>query len=843
MGELYEAEDLELRERVALKTILSTIADSDRSIALFKREVHLARQVTHPNVCRIYDVFRHRPPGADGSTQDVVFLAMELLRGETLAEKLHRDRRFPTTDVLPMARQMAAGLAAAHRAGVVHRDFKSLNVMLVEPSAGEHDVRVVITDFGLARRSAQDGVTAVSMLTEAGVISGTPAYMAPEQVEGGEVTPATDVYAFGVVLYELVTGVCPFVADSPVLTAIKRLREPPPPPSLHVPDLDPRWEATILRCLARHPVDRFSNVLDVVASLEGAAVEQAAARRSSSRRWAVGARWTVAALILAAVAAGYAWYAAGRGPAGITSIAVLPFENVGRDAEQDYLSDGLSEGLTNRLSQLAGIKVAAHSSSSRFTGKKADPREVARALDVAAILTGRVSSRGDRLSISVELINGSDGSVIWGDQYVRTVTDLPQMPGEISRDVAEKLQVRLTADDRQRIAASGAVNAKAYELLLRGHLQRAKGSTEDRQKALDYFRQAIEADPNYALAYADLSDIYRSLINSGTFAPAEFLPIARSAAQKARELDDSLADAHYALANLMTYSWEWEEAEREYKRAIELNPNLALARRWYAAYLRLMGRHDQAIAEITRARQLDPLSPGVNATVGFVLSSAGRYDEASEALKKTLEMDRSYPYTHLFLGHVYAAQKKHRRGDRGLSSGCGTRSRHAPDEDFARRGVRGRGAGRSSAGDSGRVADGQGARLERGVGHPPGGVGPTRAGVHLARGCVSGARASPADAWRGSGVRSAARRPALSGSAATGRSQTLNHPSWPTARCVNVRLRTMNTEPNESPAWSATWPVRHRIPPGQRRDGPGLPGPGHAAEPPGCDQVSLAGAG
>ena len=214
MGELYYAEDLELRERVALKTILSTIADSDRSIALFKREVHLARQVTHPNVCRIYDVFRHRPPGADGSTQDVVFLAMELLRGETLAEKLHRDRRFPTTDILPIARQMAAGLAAAHRAGVVHRDFKSLNVMLVEPSAGEHDMRVVITDFGLARRSAHDGATAVS-LTEAGVISGTPAYMAPEQVEGGDVTPATDVYAFGVVLYQMVTGVCPFVADSP----------------------------------------------------------------------------------------------------------------------------------------------------------------------------------------------------------------------------------------------------------------------------------------------------------------------------------------------------------------------------------------------------------------------------------------------------------------------------------------------------------------------------------------------------------------------------------------------------------------------------------------------------
>ena len=231
--------------------------------------------------------------------------------------------------------------------------------------------------------------------------------------------------------------------------------------------------------------------------------------------------------------------------------------------------------------------------------------------------------------------------------------------------MAGKLRLRLTEGDQQRIAKSGEVNPKAYELLLRGHSLRARGSIEDRQKALDYFRQAIDADPNYALAYADLSDIYRSLINSGTFGP-EFLPIARSAAQKARDLDDSLADAHFALANLMTYTWEWTEAEREYTRAIELNPNLALAHRWYAAYLRIMKRHDQAIAEITRARELDPLSPAVNATVGFVLTSAGRYDEASESLKKTLELDRSYPYTHLFLGDVYAAQRNLPRRSRPI---------------------------------------------------------------------------------------------------------------------------------------------------------------------------------
>ena len=286
MGELYAAEDLELRERVALKTILPHIAKDERSILRFKREVHLARQVTHPNVCRIYDVFRHRyaAAGADGPGDEVVFLAMELLHGETLADKLHRDGRFSTAELLPVVRQMAAGLTAAHRVGVVHRDFKSLNVMLVTPARAEDGMRVVVTDFGLAWRSTQDESTGLSLspsMSEEGEISGTPAYMAPEQVEGGPVTPATDVYALGVVLYEMVTGVWPFVGETPVKTAIKRLREPAPSPRVHVPDVDPLWEATILRCLARQPEDRFASAGDVVSALEGASLSADAAPAST----------------------------------------------------------------------------------------------------------------------------------------------------------------------------------------------------------------------------------------------------------------------------------------------------------------------------------------------------------------------------------------------------------------------------------------------------------------------------------------------------------------------------------------------------------------------------------
>jgi TolB-like protein/Tfp pilus assembly protein PilF len=366
-------------------------------------------------------------------------------------------------------------------------------------------------------------------------------------------------------------------------------------------------------------------------------------------------------VILATIAAGYVVYARYAGasrPAGITSIAVLPFRNTSNDPGQDYLSEGISEGLINRLSQLHGLKVVANSSSSRYKGQDVDPREVARALDVAGILAGRVSQRGDSLSISVELIDGRDRSQVWGEQYARKAADLPRVSAEISRDVAEKLQGRPPAGQQQGLGTRETRNPAAYELLLKGHFHRAKGGTEDRQKAGEYFARAIAADPGYALAHADLSDIYRSLATSGLLDPKEYLPKARAAARKALELDENLADGHYALANLVTYDWQWAEAEREYKRAIELNPNLALAHRWYATYLRLVGRHDQAITEITRARELDPLSPGVNATVGYVLSSARRYDQAIEALKKTIELDRNYPYAHLFLGHTYAAQGK-----------------------------------------------------------------------------------------------------------------------------------------------------------------------------------------
>jgi TolB-like protein/Tfp pilus assembly protein PilF len=349
----------------------------------------------------------------------------------------------------------------------------------------------------------------------------------------------------------------------------------------------------------------------------------------------------------------------GTSNAGITSLAVVPFANNSNDPGKDYLTDGISETLTNQLSQIPGIKVIANSSSARYKGKDADPHEIGRALDVTGVLTGRVAQVGDRLSIRVELIDARDRTQVWGEHFDSKPTDLFATQAAIARQITEKLRVRLTAGEQEKLEKSETVNSEAYELVLKGRFHRFRGGLEDRKQAADYFNRAIARDPGYAPAYADLADMYRSLIGSSILDPREYLPKAEGAARKAVELDESLADGHYALASLRTYAWDWAEAEKEYKRAIELNANHALAHRWYASYLRLLSRHDQAIAEITRARELDPLSPALNATVGFILFSARKHNDAIESLKRTIELDKDYPYTYLFLAFTYSAKGNH----------------------------------------------------------------------------------------------------------------------------------------------------------------------------------------
>ena len=336
------------------------------------------------------------------------------------------------------------------------------------------------------------------------------------------------------------------------------------------------------------------------------------------------------------------------------SVAVLPFANTSGDPELEYLSDGLSESLINALSRLPQLKVIARSSAFKYKGTEADPGEVARALGVQAVVTGRVAQRGDRLVVSAELVDARDNTQVWGEQYNRTATDLLQVQSEISSEVASKLRLHLTAGEQRQLTRREAISPQAYELLLKGRFYRSKGGTKNHKKAIEYFQQAIAVDPTYALAYAELSDIYAYLVTASVLDPKEFMPKAEAAAHKALALDESLAEAHLALAGTRLIAWDWAGAEREYKRALELNPNLARAHHWYAFYLNIMGRHDEAVAEGKRARELDPLS----ASFSWLLL-ARRYDQALEAAKKTLEMDRDNPTRHVELGYAYAVKEQY----------------------------------------------------------------------------------------------------------------------------------------------------------------------------------------
>jgi serine/threonine protein kinase/tetratricopeptide (TPR) repeat protein len=386
-----------------------------------------------------------------------------------------------------------------------------------------------------------------------------------------------------------------------------------------------------------------------------------------------GALALVAIVLLAAIATSYFLFnrraATTTTSTGVASIAVLPFENAGNNPNAEYLSDGISESIINALSQLPRVKVIARSSSFQYKGKNANPEEIAKALGVDLVLTGRVSHLGDNLLISAELVNASDRTQIWGEQYNRKVSEIIHIPADISREIAEKLRLRLSATDQQRLAKGGTDNPRAFELLLQAKHAFEKGDTESLKKSAGYAERAIQLDPNYALAQATLSLIYSGLIQGSMVAPGEFRPRANEAARKAIELDDNLPDAHFAMSYVKTLDWKWSEAEQELKRALALNPNMAGAHYGYSLLLSIMKRTDQALSEAQRARELDPLSPFVNANVGNILLFAGRYDEAMASLKKVIESERTFPVAHLYLGYAYSAKGEYREAIAALHEG------------------------------------------------------------------------------------------------------------------------------------------------------------------------------
>ncbi len=637
MGVVYRARDLRLERDVALKVLPAGLLADETARKRFRKEALALSQLNHPNIATVHDF---------DTEEGVDFLVLEYIAGASLDEKLAAGP-LGEKELVGLAAQLALGLAAAHEQSIVHRDLKPANLRVTT------DGRLKILDFGLAALVRPEGDAAATVsLTEGPTVAGTVPYMAPEQLRGDKADARADLHAAGAVLYEMATGrrAFPQAGGPQIIAAI--LQEMPPAPATLNPRVTPALEGIILKCLDKEPERRYQTARELRVDLErlsAPAPVTASVPRPRSRRWLL----PVAAAALAAVVL-VAWWALSQGgQQQIESLAVLPFANVGGDPNQEYLTDGITENLINSLSQLPNLRVTARTLAFRYKGPQVDPQKAGRDLNVRAVLTGRVVERDGALNIQADLVNVEDGSQLWGRQYSRKLSDILTLQEEIAREVSGKLGLRTTAQQQKRLAKRSTENTEAYQLYLKGRYSWNRRTGETLQRAVQYFRQAIDKDPGYALAYAGLADCY-ALYNSYEVEPTrECVPKAKAAATKALEIDNTLAEAHASLALTLVYDWDWAGAEREFQRSIELDPNYPTAHHWHGLFLGVTGRSEQAIASVKRAQQLDPLSMIINTEVGWQLLHARRYEEAIEQIRKALEMDPNFAQGHSYLGLAY----------------------------------------------------------------------------------------------------------------------------------------------------------------------------------------------